>query len=109
MDWFEAYDTFCDDYVGQSGAPFSLVSRPLVAVPVIAPTLAADQPFSLNWGLVAQELVHRLSYTSAGYCADNKTMFSQLVTATLGILYVSTIVSFKRTKDGRGALAALNA
>jgi hypothetical protein len=51
-DWFEAYDIFCDDYGGQLGAPRSLVSRTLVAVSVFAPTLVADQPFSLNWGPV---------------------------------------------------------
>ena len=76
IDWFEAYNNFCDDYVGQSGAPLSLVSRTLVAIPAVAPPLVADQPFSFKWGLVAQELVHSLSHTGAGYCADNKTMFS---------------------------------
>ena len=48
IDWFETYDTFRDDYVGQSSAPLSLVSRPLVAVPAVAPALVADQPFSLK-------------------------------------------------------------
>jgi hypothetical protein len=54
-------------------------------------------------------MMHRLSHAGANFCADNKTMFSQLVTATLGTLYASTMASFKRLKDGRGALAALKA
>ena len=35
VDCCEAYDTFCDDYVGQSGAPLSRASRSLVAVPLL--------------------------------------------------------------------------
>ena len=109
VDWFEAYNTFFDECVGQSGAPFGLVSRSLVVVPAVDPALVADQPFSFDWGLVVQELVHRLSHTSASYHADNKLVFSQLVTTTLGTLYASMIASFKHVKDRCGALAALNA
>ena len=46
FDWFEAFDTFCNGYIGQSGTPLTLVSRPLVIVPVVAPPLVADQPCS---------------------------------------------------------------
>ena len=81
----------------------------MVAIPIVAPALVADQPFFLDWKLVVQELVHRLTHTGTNYCAHNKTMFSQMVTATLATSYASTIDSFKRAKDGRGALAALNA
>ena len=28
IDWFDTYNTLCDDYIRQSGAPLSLVSRP---------------------------------------------------------------------------------
>ena len=113
IDWFKACDIFCDDYIVQSGALLSLMSRRVVAVPALAPALVTDKSFPLDWGLFAQELVHRLGHTGANYHADNKTMFSQLVTGTLSTSYVSTIASFatsfKRVKDGRGALAVLNA
>ena len=109
IDWFKACDIFCDDYIVQSGALLSLMSRRVVAVPALAPALVTDKSFPLDWGLFAQELVHRLGHTGANYGAANKTMFSQLVTVTLGTLYASTIASFKRAKDWRGAPAALNA
>ena len=50
-----------------------------------------------------------MSHTSPLYRVDNATGYSQLVTATLGTNYASTIAPFKRTKNGRGALAALKA
>ena len=37
IDWLEAYDTFCDDYVDQSVALLNLVSRSIDSGPVIAP------------------------------------------------------------------------
>ena len=40
---------------------------------------------------------------------DNATGYAQLVTATLGTQYASTIAPFKRTKNGRAALQALKA
>ena len=101
---FKAYNTFCDGYVGQSGAPLSLVSSSTGATPVVAPALVDDQSFSLECGLVAQEIVHRLSHVGDDYCADNKTLFSQLVTATLGTSYASIITCIKRAKNGHRAL-----
>ena len=80
-----------------------------MAVAGVAPTQAADQPYSTGHGSVAGEMVARLSHAHPLYRVDNATGFSQLVTATLGTSYASTIAPFKRAKDGRGALVALKA
>ena len=109
IDWFKACDIFCDDYIGQSGALLSLMSRRVVAVPALAPALVADKSFSLDWGLFLQELIHRFGHAGTNYCADNKMIFSKLVTATLCTSYASIITSFKRVKDSHRALVVLNA
>ena len=107
--FFEAYETFVGNFVGQSGCPLTWIYRPTVAVPAPAPALAADQPFSDEHGSVSAELIARMSHSHALYRPDNATGYAQLVTATLGTQYASTIAPFKRAKDGRGALLALQA
>ena len=107
--FFEAYDTFVGEFIGQAGCPLAWIYRGNVAVAGAAPALAADQPYSTAHGSVAEEMVARLSHTHPLYRIDNATGYSQLVTATLGTSYASTIAPFKRSKDGRGALVALKA
>ena len=74
-----------------------------------APPQVQDQPYSVEHGSVAGDMVARLSHASPLYRVDNATGYSQLVTATLGTSYASTIAPFKRSRDGRGALLALKA
>ena len=107
--FFEAYETFVSNYIGQSKCPLSWIYRTTVNVPAIAPNLLADQPFSTEHGSVSEEMVNRMSHAHPLYRPDNATGYAQLVTATLGTQYASTIAPFKRTKDGRAALFALKA
>ena len=107
--FFEAYETFAGNFIGQSGCPLTWIYRQDVAVPAAAPALAVDQPFSDEHGSVAAEMISRMSHAHALYRPDNATGYAQLVTATLGTQYASTITPFKRGKDGRGALMALKA
>ncbi len=107
--WFEAYETYAGEFIGQANCPLTWIFRESVNVAVAAPALMADQPYSEEHGSVAEELVHRLPHTHPLYRIDNATCFSQIVTATLGTSYASTITPFKRTKNGRSALLALKA
>ena len=107
--FFEAYETYAGNFIGQSGCPLTWIYRQDIAVPGAAPPLAVDQPFSEEHGSVAAEMISRMSHTHALYRPDNATGYAQLVTATLGTQYASTIAPFKRAKDGRGALMALQA
>ena len=107
--FFEAYDTFVGNFIGQSGCPLSWIYRPDDAVPAVAPALEPDQPFSTEHSSVSHEMVARMSHTHPLFRADNATGYAQLVTATLGTQYASTIAPFKRTKNGRAALKALKA
>ena len=107
--FFEAYEIFVSNYIGQSGCPLSWIYRTSVAVPAVAPGLEMDQPYSAEHGSVSEEMVQRMPHTHPLYRPDNATGYSHLVTATLGTQYASTIAPFKRSKDGRGALFALKA
>ena len=60
--WFEAYDTYAGSFVGQCNCPLSLIYRDHDAVPGAAPALAPDQPFSLEHGSVAEEMVKRFAH-----------------------------------------------
>ena len=107
--FFEAYETFTDEFIGQIGCPLRWIYREDERVPVVAPPLEANQPFSTEYGSIADEMVMRLSHNHPLFKADNATGYAQLVTATLGTQYASTISPFKRTKNGRGAYRALKA
>ena len=105
--FLEAYNNYLSDYIGVSGAPLSWIVRTDAAVNATAPPLEALQPYSTLHGSVAQEMVNRLPHIGAIYNADNATVYSQLVTATLGTQYAPTISTFRRQKKGREALDAL--
>ena len=107
--WFEAYETYVDEYIGQADCPLGWIYRESVAVAAVVPPLERDQPYSTEHGSVAEELVHRMSHDHALFRPDNATGYAQLVTATLGTQYASTIAPYKRTKNGRAAFIALKA
>ena len=48
-----------------------------------------------------------MRHDHALYRPDNATGYAQLVTATLGTQYASTIAPYKQTKNGRAAFMAL--
>ena len=107
--FFKAYETFTDGFIGQIGCPLRWIYREDENVPAVAPPLEANQPFSTEHGSIADEMAMRLSHNHPLFKADNATGYAQLVTATLGTQYASTISPFKRTKNGRGAYRALKA
>ena len=51
-------------------------------------------------------MIQRFSHTRHLYKADNATVYAQLMIATLGSQYASTISPFKRAKNGRGEINA---
>ncbi len=94
--FFEAYETFCHEFIGAANCPLAWIYREDEAVDPTAPLLAADQPYSQEHKSVAGEMVARMGHNHALYRIDNATGFTQLVTETLGTHYASTIAPFKR-------------
>ena len=105
---FEAHETYCTTYVGQSGCTLSWIYREESAVPA-AEALAPDQTYSAEHGSVDEEMVHRLAHAGCQFKADKATGFSHLVTATLGTIYAKTLSPFKRSKDSCSAMIAMKA
>ena len=87
--------------------PLSYVIRDAVAVPVVAPLLATDQPHSTEHGSVEAELIARSSHGHALYRDDNSSVYHYLEEATRSTVYAASIKPFQRGKDGRGAWLAL--
>ena len=107
--FFDAYDTFVEEFIGQANCPLKWIYRETVNVDPAAPILELDQPYSSEYRTVAEEMANRLSHNHPHFRTDNATGFLQLVTATLGTRYASTITPFKRARNGRAALLALKA
>jgi hypothetical protein len=71
-----------------------------------------DDPLEANAhygssGSMIEELINRLPHTGPIYRDDNKTVFMMISKAATGTSVESTIKSFSRAKDGRGAYKAL--
>ena len=106
--WFDAHETYCTNYVGQSGCTLSWIYRDKSAVPA-AEALAPDQPYSTEHGSVDEEMFQRLAHAGCQFKADKANGLSHLVTATIGTIYATTLSPFKRSKDIRSAMIAMKA
>ena len=58
-------------------------------------------------GSLLEELIHRLPHSGPIFKNDNASVFGKIEEAARGTSVESTIKSFTRSKDGRGAFAAL--
>ena len=106
--FFEAYDTFADDYIGQNNCTINWVLRDDIVVGP-ATTLASDQPYSATHVSIEDEMIQRFTHSNPFYKADNATVYAQIVIFTLGSQYTSTIATFQIEKNCCGAINALKA
>ena len=81
--FFDAYDTFAGEYIGENNCLINWVMREEVVVGP-ATTLAHDQPYSSTYGLVKEEIIWNFSHSQTFYHSDNATVYAQLVISTLG-------------------------
>ena len=90
-----------------SRGPLAYVLRENNAVPT-----EADDPLHANSyfgasGSLLDELIARLPHTGAIYKSDNATVYMAIEKAARGTSVESTVKTFSRRKDGRGAFQAL--
>ena len=69
--------------------------------------LATNQPHSEEYGSVESELVNLLSWDHPLFKNDNNNVFYRMERALIGTPYASTIVSFRKARDGNKAMAAI--
>jgi len=85
------------------------VVRSDVDVPADPPALAPDKPHSTLHGSIIAELVARASHGHAAFSDDNEEVYFMIEEATRSTQYAASIRPFARAKNGRGALAAIEA
>jgi hypothetical protein len=103
----EAFRDFLDRAIGVRTIPLCYVIRETVGVPVAAPALAQNQPYSNDYGSVEGELVARVSHEHALFRDDNASVYHYLEEATRSTAYATSIKTFRWRKEGRGAWLAL--
>jgi hypothetical protein len=76
-------------------------------VPVAAPPLQNNQPFSTFYGAVEGELIARASHAHPLYRDDDALVYYFIEEATRGTGYAASIKPFQCTKNGRDAVLAM--
>lgn len=104
--WSESFIDFLHRVNGIRHAPLAYVVRPNEAVGP-APALIHQRPYSADHGSIEGELIARLSHTSPLFRDDNAKVYGFLEEATRGTTYSSSLKSYTRTKNGRGAYLAI--
>lgn len=105
--WVPLFEDAMSRTFGSKG-PLKYVLRETADVPDEEDDpLANNSYYSEEAGSLLEELVARLPHTGPTYRDDNKTVFMAIAKAVAGTSVESTIKSFSRSKDGRGAFQAL--
>ena len=71
------------------------------------PSLETNQPHSEEYGSVESELVKLLSWDHPLFKNNNNNVFNRIERALIGTPYASTIVRFRKARDGNKAMAAI--
>ena len=71
------------------------------------PALATNQPHNEDYGSVESELVKLVSWDHRLFKNDNNNVFDRMERALKGTPYASTIVLFRKGRDGNKAMAVI--
>ena len=104
--WAPLFEDVMSRTFGARG-PLMYVIREVVAVPAEVDDPLDPQSYFGTSGSLIEELIARLPHTGAVFKDDNKTVFMAISKACAGTSVESTIKSFSRRRDGRGAYFAL--
>ena len=85
--WIESYMNYADQKIGMRTCPISYVLREDPAVPLQAPTLAANQPYSDEHGSLKSKMVTRFSQSHPLFSMDNGSVYNNIKEATCGSNY----------------------
>lgn len=104
--WAPIFQDHLSRCYGATG-PLKYVIRDVATVPA-----EADDPLDVNSyygtsGTLIEELIARLPHTGPIFRNDNATVYMKIEEAVRGTSVESTIKSFSRRKDGRGAYLTL--
>lgn len=105
--WSESFETFLRNSIGVRNIPLIYVIRDVAVVPIVAPPLLLDKPFSAETGAVSEELISRADHNHPKYRDDSLKVLQFLDEALAGSAYVQAISKFRKSGDGRGAYLAI--
>lgn len=107
MKWCESMKLYFDATFGVRNIPLSYVIRESANVtPEVDDPLAPSSSYGSS-GSVLSDMISRSSHTHALFKQDNSQVFSLIEQAARNTSYISTIKTFERRKDGRGAWLAM--
>ncbi len=107
MKWCESMKLYLDSTFGVRTIPLSYIIRDSATVtPEVDDPLEAGASFGTS-GSVLGDLIARSSHTHVLFKQDNSQVFSLIEQAARNTSYLSTIKTFERRKDGRGAWLAM--
>ena len=94
------------DRLGCCKVPLSYVIRDNIVSPALQP-LINDSCVGNGYGSLADELIERTPHLGSEYAEDNAKVFQIIQDMVQGTSFESSIKSFQRARDGRGAYLAL--
>lgn len=106
INWVPAFVDHCRMCYGAYG-PIAYVLREISAVPPEADDELKENRYYGESGSYVEELIARLPHTGPIYGSDNSRVFVKIAEAVKGTTVESTVKSYARTRDGRGAFLAL--
>ena len=106
--WMEAIQAFFRHKLGVYGVPLSWIIRDVSPVDMPGPDLLHGQPHSAL-GNVEEELIHRTDHANPLFPMDNGALYDFLEQATRGTKLATTIINYRKKRDGRGAWLAIQA
>ena len=84
------------------------LTRKEAQAPIVAPTIAPDQPHLLKHGSVEGKYENFLLHYDVRFQNDNGTLFGYLEEVTCGTTFVSSIKNYEHTRNGSVVWLDLN-
>ena len=102
MKWTEAFQDYLHRVIGVRVIPLVYIIYTNIGVPMLAPPLAPNQPYSQAHGSIEDELVERTLHENPLFRVDNSEVFFKLEEATHGTIYAVSIKPFNAQRmEGR--------
>ena len=92
--WLELFQQHLSEKIGVRNTPFTYFTRPEIAAQAFLLPRAANQPFSVNYMSIEDELKFCVTYTHNVFQADNNALFHLIDQAVLGHNVSATIAPF---------------
>jgi hypothetical protein len=107
MRWVDVFDDFLSRKIGVCTIPLSYVTREKALASRPASVNRENLPQGEEFGFIEEELVAQALHMHPLYREDNAQVYYCLEEAVRGTQYASTLKSFQRIKNERGAFASI--